>query len=92
MDGTQRAAFRRGIGALCELYFAAGARVVYPPVERVAELRDGDLEPLRRAEVRPRDLTLAAFHPLQGVGGLGFIAVGLRGVRHTLTPPRPYRE
>jgi choline dehydrogenase-like flavoprotein len=58
------AAFRRGIGALCELYFAAGARVVYPPVERVAELRDGDLEPLRRAEVRPRDLTLAAFHPL----------------------------
>ena len=58
------AAFKRGIELLCELYFAAGARVVYPPVEQITELRDGDLGPLRRADVRPRHLTLAAFHPL----------------------------
>jgi len=58
------ATFKRAIELLCELYFAAGARVVYPPVEQITELRDGDLEPLRRADVRPRHLTLAAFHPL----------------------------
>lgn len=58
------ATFKRGIELLCELYWAAGARAVYPPVEGVTELSDGDLEPLRRAPVRPRDLTLLAFHPL----------------------------
>ena len=58
------ATFKRAIELLCELYFAAGARVVYPPVEQVVELRDGDLSPLRRADVHPRNLTLAAFHPL----------------------------
>jgi choline dehydrogenase-like flavoprotein len=30
----------------------------------VPPLRDGDTGPLRRAHVRPRDLTLMAFHPL----------------------------
>ena len=58
------AAFKRGIELLCELYFAAGAKVVYPAVERVVELRDGDLSPLRDLDLRPQDLTLAAFHPL----------------------------
>ena len=56
--------FRRGVERLCELYWAAGARVLYTPVEGVGELRDGELDPLRRAETRARDLTLMAFHPL----------------------------
>jgi choline dehydrogenase-like flavoprotein len=58
------AAFKRGIELLCELYFAAGAERVFPPIERVGELRDGDLEPLRRLDVRASDLALMAFHPL----------------------------
>lgn len=56
-------AFRRGIELLCELYWAAGAKRVYPPVEGVGELLDGDTAPLRR-ELRPWDLLLMAFHPL----------------------------
>jgi choline dehydrogenase-like flavoprotein len=58
------ATFKRGIELLCELYWAAGAKAVFPPVEGVGELRGGELEPLRRAEVRARDLTPMAFHPL----------------------------
>jgi choline dehydrogenase-like flavoprotein len=64
LNGEDTAAFKRGIELLSECYFAAGAKTVYPPVERVGELRDGDLEPLRELDVRPGDLTLAAFHPL----------------------------
>jgi choline dehydrogenase-like flavoprotein len=58
------ATFARGIERLCELYVAAGARAIYPPVTGVAELTGGDLEPLRRAQVRAQDLVLMAFHPL----------------------------
>jgi choline dehydrogenase-like flavoprotein len=58
------ASFRRGIELLCQLYVAAGARTIYPPVTGVPELTGDDLEPLRRAEVRPEDLVLMAFHPL----------------------------
>ena len=56
--------FRRGVELLCELYWAAGAREVYPPVEQVGVLRDGEMEPLRRLELRPQNLALMAFHPL----------------------------
>src|SRR3954453_14553209 len=50
------ATFKRAIELLCEVYFAAGARVVYPPVEQVTERRAGAPEPLSRADVRPRNL------------------------------------
>jgi choline dehydrogenase-like flavoprotein len=56
--------FKRGIELLCECYWAAGAEEVYPPVEGIGILRDGDLDTLRRHDLRPQDLTLAAFHPL----------------------------
>src|SRR5436305_9246495 len=58
------ATFKRGVELLCELYWAAGAKVVYPPIEGLADLHDGDVEPVRRHDLRPRDLTLMAFHPL----------------------------
>jgi choline dehydrogenase-like flavoprotein len=58
------ARFRRGIELLCELYAAAGARVIYPPVAGVPELAPDDLEPLRARRIRPADLTLMAFHPM----------------------------
>jgi choline dehydrogenase-like flavoprotein len=57
--------FKRGIELLCEMYWAAGARVLYTPVDGVSELRDGDLARLRAHELRARDITpLMAFHPL----------------------------
>jgi choline dehydrogenase-like flavoprotein len=56
------ATFKRGIELLCELYAAAGAETMYPPVEGVQELRAG--ERLELGDVRARDLTLMAFHPL----------------------------
>lgn len=61
-DDAER--FRRGFLALAEIFFAAGAREVIVPVAGVPALRDGDLAPLREARVRPRDLSLMAFHPL----------------------------
>jgi len=64
LNGEDAATFKRGIELLCELYWEAGAKVVYPPVEGLGELHDGDLEPLRRHEMRTHDLILLAFHPL----------------------------
>jgi choline dehydrogenase-like flavoprotein len=64
LNREDTATFKRAIERLCELYFAAGAHVVYSPVDRIGELRDGDLRPLREFDVRPSNLTLLAFHPL----------------------------
>ncbi|MEX2196846.1 MAG: GMC family oxidoreductase [Thermoleophilaceae bacterium] len=64
LNREDTAAFKRGIELLTELYWAAGARVVYPPVEGIGELHDGDLDTLRAHELRARDLVLMAFHPL----------------------------
>jgi hypothetical protein len=64
LNREDTATFKRAIELLCELYFATGARVVYSPVDRIGELRDGDLTPLRECDVRPSNLTLLAFHPL----------------------------
>jgi choline dehydrogenase-like flavoprotein len=58
------ARFKRGIELLTELYWAAGAKVVYQPVEGIDELRDGDLGPLPDARLRASDMVLMAFHPL----------------------------
>jgi choline dehydrogenase-like flavoprotein len=58
------ATFKRGVELLCEMYLAAGAQVLYPPVEGVGELRGDDLTRLRDRDVRAHDLTLMAFHPL----------------------------
>jgi choline dehydrogenase-like flavoprotein len=64
MNAEDLRTFKRGIERLCELYWAAGAKVVYAPVAGLGELRDGDLDVLRRHDLRPRDLALMAFHPL----------------------------
>ena len=57
-------AFRRGIGRLAELFWAAGARRVYLPVDGAAELTSPAERPLEGRELRPTDLALMAFHPL----------------------------
>jgi GMC oxidoreductase len=56
--------FKRGIELLCECYWAAGAEEVYPPIEGIGILRDGDLDTVRNHALRAQELTLAAFHPL----------------------------
>ena len=65
LNAEDTATFKRAVELLCELYFATGARTVYPPIDAVGELRDErDLERLRAFELRPSHLTLMAFHPL----------------------------
>ena len=64
LNGEDVATFKRGIELLVELYWAAGARAVYPPVEGVDELRDGDSRALRDLDLRAEQLSLMAFHPL----------------------------
>jgi choline dehydrogenase-like flavoprotein len=64
LNARDAAAFKRGIELLCDIYWAAGARAVIVPVTGVPTLREGDSGPLRRARVRPRDLSLMGFHPL----------------------------
>lgn len=56
--------FKRGIELLAECYWAAGAEQVFPPIEGIGILRDGDLDTLRRHELKPHELTLMAFHPM----------------------------
>jgi len=56
--------FKRGLEALAEIYWAAGARELYLPLRGLPRLRDGDSGPLRRLHLRARDLELMAFHPL----------------------------
>jgi choline dehydrogenase-like flavoprotein len=56
--------FKRGIELLCECYWAAGADEVFPPIEGIGVLRDGDLDTVRRHDLRPHELTLMAFHPM----------------------------
>jgi choline dehydrogenase-like flavoprotein len=56
--------FQRGLELLARIWFAAGAHEVVVPVAGVPALSGGDITPLLQADVRPRDLTLMAFHPL----------------------------
>ncbi|HEX8745548.1 MAG TPA: GMC family oxidoreductase [Thermoleophilaceae bacterium] len=65
LNAADTATFKRSVELLCELYLATGARVVYPPIDAIGELRDErDLDRLRSFDVRPGHLTLMAFHPL----------------------------
>jgi choline dehydrogenase-like flavoprotein len=71
LNGADLAALKRGIEVLSEIFFAAGALKVLPPVhghEQLAGLPD--LERFRRARIRPMDLSLSAYHPL-GTARLG---------------------
>lgn len=59
------AQIKRGIEILTEIYFAAGARNVYPPVHGHDQMRSlRDLHRFRRSKLRALDLSLSAYHPL----------------------------
>lgn len=56
---------KRALDVLAQIYFAAGARVVHSPVAGFEQLRsEADLAALRRANIKPWDLDLSAYHPL----------------------------
>jgi choline dehydrogenase-like flavoprotein len=65
LNREDTATFKRSIELLCELYFATGARTVYPPIDAIGELYgEHDLARVRDFDLRPGHLTLMAFHPL----------------------------
>lgn len=56
---------KRGIDVLAQVFFAAGAKRVHTPIAGFDVLEsEADLSKLRRANVRPWDLDLSAYHPL----------------------------
>jgi choline dehydrogenase-like flavoprotein len=59
------ARLKRAVEILARVYFAAGARTVFPLVHGFDELHDlDDVERLRRATLRARDFEITAYHPL----------------------------
>jgi choline dehydrogenase-like flavoprotein len=56
--------FKRGIEILAEIYWAAGAKRVYPPIAGLPELGPQDMDRLRKYELKAAQLSLMAFHPL----------------------------
>ena len=59
------ARLKRAVEILGRVYFAAGARSVFPLVHGFDELRSADdLERFRRARLRARDFEISAYHPL----------------------------
>jgi len=59
------ARLKRGHEILARIWFAAGARAVYPMINGFDELRgEEDLARFRRSRLRASDLDLSAYHPL----------------------------
>jgi choline dehydrogenase-like flavoprotein len=56
--------FKRGLLAVAELYWAAGAHEVVVPVRGVPALHHGDSGPLQRHPVPPSSIKAMGFHPL----------------------------
>ena len=61
----ERVRLRDGVAALCRIFFAAGAREVYPALHGHRVLRStNDVEQLEASTPRAIDWLLTAFHPL----------------------------
>lgn len=65
LNDRDLARLKRGHEILARIWFAAGARVVYPAVHGFDQLRgEEDLARFRRARLSASDLDLSAYHPL----------------------------
>jgi choline dehydrogenase-like flavoprotein len=65
LNDRDLARLKRGHEILARIWFAAGAKAVYPAVNGFDELRgEDDLSRFRRARLRASDLDLSAYHPL----------------------------
>lgn len=55
----------RGIAYLTDIFFAAGAKKVFPCIHRLSSItREEGSEKLYKKKIKPKDLDLQAFHPL----------------------------
>jgi choline dehydrogenase-like flavoprotein len=65
LDDHDTARIKRAVEILARVYFAAGARVVFPLVHGFDELYGlDDLGRMRNARLHARDFDLSAYHPL----------------------------
>jgi choline dehydrogenase-like flavoprotein len=64
LNSEDTAKFKRGIEVLFEIYWAAGATRVLPPIAGLPELGPEDMERFRRLDLKSSQLALMAFHPL----------------------------
>jgi choline dehydrogenase-like flavoprotein len=65
IDDHDTARLKRAAEILARVYFAAGARSVFPMVHGFDELRgEDDLARFRNARLKARDFDLSAYHPL----------------------------
>jgi choline dehydrogenase-like flavoprotein len=59
------ARLKRAVEILCRVYFAAGARTVFPLIHGFDELHgEADVARLRGATLHARDFEISAYHPL----------------------------
>jgi choline dehydrogenase-like flavoprotein len=64
LDHRDTQLFKRAIEILADIYWAAGAKRVYPPIAGLPELGPDDMPRLRELQLTPAQLSLIAFHPL----------------------------
>ncbi len=64
LDDRDVALFKKAIVILVEIYWAAGAKTVFPATSVVPELRNGEMGRLREHNFKADELELMAFHPL----------------------------
>jgi choline dehydrogenase-like flavoprotein len=89
-DGSMRLSYRLtkeeagiltyGIARAAEIFFAAGAREVYPQVSGSPVIRPGEVADFESSPPRPSELRLEAFHPM------GTAAMGGDASRSVTTP------
>lgn len=71
LDSEDTRKLVHGIGIASEVFFAAGAREVYPGIAGHSVLRDpSEIAGLREAATKPAQLALAGFHPV-GTAAMG---------------------
>ena len=87
LNAHDLARMQRGVVKLCEVYRAAGAKVVYPFIAGTPEVRtQEDIDALGRRTLSPGDVEVTAFHPL------GTCRIGTDPRRSVLGPDHQTHE
>lgn len=65
LNRADTAAFAKGVARACEIYFAAGAREVLPPIHGLPSVTTVEqARAIEQRRLRASDLELVAFHPM----------------------------
>lgn len=86
LDRDEAGTLAYGIARAAEIFFAAGAREVYPQVSGNPVIRPGEVADFEASPIRPRDLRLEAFHPM------GTAAMGGDAAKAVTTPDGEVRD